>query len=149
MLKRLTATLVVVGALAAGFATGATPAAAANDGDQARNDELATKLFELQRRKQWSDDALGKKLGNMQIFTDDGNVTRVTVVEAGPVTVVGKRTEDKDGYSALILGFGERKAKHVRKAQKVSSEKLGQKPAAQVREIVIGDGMQAEHGGRA
>ena len=50
---------------------------------------------------------IGIKLGNMQFFTDDGNVTRVTVVEAGPVTVIGKRTKEKDGYSALILGMGE------------------------------------------
>ena len=57
----------------------------------------------------------GRKLGCTQIFTDDGSVQRVTVVEAGPVTVVAKRTPEKDGYTALVLGLEERKAKHTTK----------------------------------
>ena len=59
---------------------------------------------------------IGKKLGNTQIFTEDGNVLRVTAILVGPCTVLGKRTKEKDGYSAVILGFGERPAKHVRKS---------------------------------
>jgi large subunit ribosomal protein L3 len=54
---------------------------------------------------------LGKKLGCTQIFNTDGSVTRVTVVEAVPCTIVRKRTVDKDGYSALQLAFGERREK--------------------------------------
>jgi large subunit ribosomal protein L3 len=50
---------------------------------------------------------LGKKLGMTQIFTDDGNAVPVTVVQAGPCLVVDKRTKDKDGYTAVQLGFGE------------------------------------------
>jgi large subunit ribosomal protein L3 len=57
----------------------------------------------------------GRKLGMTQVFTEDGTVQRVTVIEAGPVTVVGKRTKEKDGYTALILGLGERTAKHTNK----------------------------------
>jgi large subunit ribosomal protein L3 len=57
----------------------------------------------------------GRKLGMTQVFTEDGTVQRVTVIEAGPVTVVGKRTKEKDGYSALILGLGERTEKHTNK----------------------------------
>ena len=57
----------------------------------------------------------GRKLGCTQLFTPDGTVQRVTVIEAGPVVVVGKRTPEKDGYSALILGFEERKEKHTKK----------------------------------
>ncbi len=57
----------------------------------------------------------GRKIGNTQLFTEDGTVQRVTVIEAGPVTVVGKRTPEKDGYSALILGLEERKEKHTTK----------------------------------
>ncbi len=57
----------------------------------------------------------GRKVGNTQIFTDDGNVKRVTVIEAGPITVIGKRTKERDGYNALIFGFGERKEKHTTK----------------------------------
>jgi large subunit ribosomal protein L3 len=47
----------------------------------------------------------GRKLGCTQLFTEDGTVQRVTVIEAGPITVVGKRTKEKDGYSALVLGL--------------------------------------------
>jgi large subunit ribosomal protein L3 len=57
----------------------------------------------------------GRKLGCTQVFQQDGTVTRVTVIEAGPVVVVGKRTPEKDGYTALILGLGERKEKHTSK----------------------------------
>lgn len=57
----------------------------------------------------------GKKLGNTQLFTESGDVQRVTVIEAGPVTVVSKRTKEKDGYSALVLGLDDAKAKHVTK----------------------------------
>ena len=57
----------------------------------------------------------GRKLGCTQLFTPDGSVTRVTVIEAGPVVVVSKRTPEKDGYTALVLGFQDRKEKHTRK----------------------------------
>ena len=58
---------------------------------------------------------IGRKLGCTQIFEPDGSVTRVTVIEAGPVVVVGKRTVEKDGYVALVLGLEERKEKHTSK----------------------------------
>jgi len=61
---------------------------------------------------------LGKKLGCTQIFNDDGSVTRVTVVEAGPCVVVRKRTVERDGYTALQLAFGERREKTVNKPGK-------------------------------
>ena len=78
---------------------------------------------------------IGKKLGNTQIFTEDGMVRRVTVVQVGPCTVLGKRTPEKDGYSAFILGFGERAEKHVRKPQAGFFKKLGQKPSQTIREL--------------
>jgi large subunit ribosomal protein L3 len=58
---------------------------------------------------------LGRKIGCTQIFEEDGSVKRVTVIEAGPVVVVSKRTPEKDGYTALILGFESRKDKHTSK----------------------------------
>jgi large subunit ribosomal protein L3 len=69
----------------------------------------------------------GYKLGNMQLFREDGTVQRVTVIEAGPITVLGKRTQERDGYSALILGLGERKEKHTSKprAGQYKKEKKG------------------------
>ncbi len=57
----------------------------------------------------------GRKLGCTQIFEADGSVKRVTVIEAGPVVVVSKRTPEKDGYTALVLGFEDRKDKHTTK----------------------------------
>ncbi len=60
---------------------------------------------------------IGRKIGSTQIFEQDGSVTRVTVVEAGPIVVVAKRTPEKDGYIALVLGLEERKEKHTTKPQ--------------------------------
>ncbi|MBI4688453.1 MAG: 50S ribosomal protein L3 [Nitrospirae bacterium] len=60
---------------------------------------------------------LGKKIGMTQIFGEDGRIIPVTVIEAGPCRVVQVREADKDGYSALQLGFDEiRKKKNVSKA---------------------------------
>jgi large subunit ribosomal protein L3 len=78
---------------------------------------------------------IGKKLGNLQIFTEDGLVRRVTVVQVGPCVVLGKRTPEKDGYAALILGFGERREKRMTKAEIGYFKKLGQKPNRTVREV--------------
>ncbi len=49
---------------------------------------------------------VGKKVGMTQVFTDNGEAVPVTVVEAGPCTVVQIRTLDRDGYSAVQVGFG-------------------------------------------
>lgn len=80
---------------------------------------------------------IGKKLGNTQIFEEDGTVTRVTAIEVGPCTVLGKRTEAKDGYSALIMGFGEKREKLVRKPEAGFYAKNGQKPAKTVKEFRV------------
>jgi large subunit ribosomal protein L3 len=58
---------------------------------------------------------VGRKLGMTQLIAEDGTVSPVTVIEAH-TTVVGKRTLEKDGYDALILGLGEVKEKHQSKA---------------------------------
>jgi large subunit ribosomal protein L3 len=78
---------------------------------------------------------IGKKLGNTQVFNEDGSVTRVTAIQVGPCRVVGHRTAEKDGYSALILGFGERKEKNMTKAEKGQFAKLKQTPAAKLMEL--------------
>lgn len=59
---------------------------------------------------------IGKKIGMTQIFDDNGNVIPVTVVEAGPCTVVQKKTVENDGYEAVQVGFGEVKISRVNKA---------------------------------
>ena len=53
------------------------------------------------------DGLIGKKLGMTRLFTGDGRWIDVTVVEAGPCTVVQRKTKDRDGYDAVQLGFGE------------------------------------------
>lgn len=77
---------------------------------------------------------LGTKLGMTQFFTDDGTVKQCTVIQGGCV-VVGKRTLEKDGYSALVLGLGERKEKHASKAVVEAFKKVGQTPKRVVREL--------------
>src|SRR4051812_6055887 len=61
---------------------------------------------------------LGKKIGMTQVFQEDGRVERVTVVEAGPCHVTGIRTEDRDGYEAVQLAFGEVKERRITKAER-------------------------------
>jgi len=60
---------------------------------------------------------LAKKLGMTQVFQEDGNVARVTVLEAGPCTVTAVRSEERDGYEAVQLAFGQTKEKHLTKPQ--------------------------------
>ena len=52
---------------------------------------------------------IGRKVGMTQIFTDEGNVQRITVIEATPNVVTQLKTNEKDGYTAVQLGFGEAK----------------------------------------
>ena len=61
---------------------------------------------------------LGKKLGMTQIFTEEGIVVPVTVVEAGPVVITQIKTVEKDGYNAVQVGFGDVKEKSLNKPQK-------------------------------
>ena len=61
---------------------------------------------------------LGKKLGMTQIFTEEGIVVPVTVVEAGPKVVTQVKTVEKDGYNAIQVGFEDAKEKSLNKPQK-------------------------------
>jgi large subunit ribosomal protein L3 len=77
----------------------------------------------------------GRKLGMTQLFTEDGTVQRVSVVDTGPITVVGKRTLAKDGYSALVLGIEDRKPKHTNKPLAGMYKKINQPARRTLREI--------------
>jgi large subunit ribosomal protein L3 len=77
----------------------------------------------------------GRKIGSTQLFEQDGTVTRVTVIEAGPVVVVGKRTPEKDGYTALILGFEERAERHTSKPLAGYFKKANVTPKRIVKEL--------------
>ncbi|MBI2901428.1 MAG: 50S ribosomal protein L3 [Planctomycetes bacterium] len=60
---------------------------------------------------------LGRKLGMTRIYSDKGRCYPCTVIEAGPCTVLQVKTKDGDGYDALQIGFGARRAKNVPRAQ--------------------------------
>ncbi|MBI2062568.1 MAG: 50S ribosomal protein L3 [Candidatus Yanofskybacteria bacterium] len=68
---------------------------------------------------------LGKKLGMTQVFEEDGKVVPVTVVEVEPNVVVQVKTKEKDGYEAVQVGTGTRKAKNIKKPQKGHYKDLG------------------------
>ncbi len=61
------------------------------------------------------DGLIGRKIGMSQVFAEDGTLIPVTVIQIGPCTIVQKKTVQKDGYTALQLGFGSRKSKRVSK----------------------------------
>jgi len=60
---------------------------------------------------------IGKKIGMTQIFDEVGNAIPVTVIQAGPCTVVQRKTTEKDGYEAVQLGYEDVKEKHLTKAE--------------------------------
>ena len=68
---------------------------------------------------------IGRKLGMTQIFDESGAVVPVTVIEAGPCPVVQVRTQERDGYAAVQLGFGEQKDRRASKAEKGHAVKAG------------------------
>ena len=78
---------------------------------------------------------LGKKIGMTQLFAEDGERVPVTLIQTGPCFVVGKRTEDKDGYSALVLGFGEKPARLTNRAEAGLAKATNTKPARRIREF--------------
>lgn len=80
---------------------------------------------------------LGKKLGMTQIFTKDGRCVPVTVVLAGPCTVIQKKTLDSDGYNSVQLGFEETEFRKLSKAEKGHFQKKELKPFAWLKEFRI------------
>lgn len=78
---------------------------------------------------------LGKKLGMTQVFAADGKIIPVTVVEAGPCTVVQKKTVETDGYNAVQVGFDSLKEKHVNKPMAGHFAKHAVKATRYLREL--------------
>ncbi|MCF7889288.1 MAG: 50S ribosomal protein L3, partial [Victivallales bacterium] len=91
---------------------------------------------------------IGKKMGMTQIYDETGRISPVTVLEVGPCTVLDQRTEEKNGYSALQLGFGKKKSKNVTKAVKGHCEKSGrnENPPAYIKEIRLDKDSELETG---
>lgn len=88
---------------------------------------------------------IGKKIGMTSVYSEEGKNIPCTVIEAGPCTVTQIRTEEKDGYSAVQLGFGEKKEKnttkalqgHFKKAKTTPKSKLVEFPLEG--EVALGD----------
>ena len=80
---------------------------------------------------------IGRKVGMTQIFGEKGEVIPVTVIEAGPCTVVQVKTLDTDGYNAIKLGFGEIKDKKLTKPAKGQFTKLKLQPKKFLREFRV------------
>ena len=78
---------------------------------------------------------IGKKLGMSQLFSPDGEVTPVTVIQAGPCTVTQIKSVDRDGYNAVQLGFGEKKPQRTKKPSLGHFKKSGKGPFAVLREV--------------
>ena len=77
---------------------------------------------------------LGKKIGMTQVFADDGEAVPVTVIQTGPCHVLDIRTQERDGYTALVLGFDEKPVRLATKPE-MGAVKDGSKPQRFVREL--------------
>ena len=82
---------------------------------------------------------IGKKLGMSQVFAADGTLVPVTVIQVGPCTVVQKKTVQRDGYTALQLGFGVRKPQRATKPLLGHCKAAGAGPFTVLREFLIAD----------
>ena len=82
---------------------------------------------------------IGRKLGMTQMFSQDGKVIPVTVIEAGPCPVVQVKTLERDGYSAVKLAFGETSEKSLNKPQLGLFKKAGVNPHKVLKEFKLED----------
>ena len=82
---------------------------------------------------------LAKKVGMTQIFLEDGKMLPVTVLEAGPCTVIQKKTVETDGYNAVKVAFGEIREKLVNKAKKGEFAKANVEVKRYVKELRLED----------
>ncbi|MBE2189943.1 MAG: 50S ribosomal protein L3 [Desulfobulbaceae bacterium] len=78
---------------------------------------------------------LGKKIGMTSVFTENGTQVPVTVIEAGPCTVVNLRTIDRDGYKAVQIGYGEVRENKLNKPNKGYFAKQGVDPVKMLKEF--------------
>ena len=95
---------------------------------------------------------IGKKVGMTQIFDAEGKVIPVTVIEAGPCTVVQKKTEEKDGYTAVQLGYEDVAEKkltkpelgHLKKAEVSPKKVLKEFKLSNAAEMNVGDEVKVD-----
>src|SRR2546423_342835 len=89
---------------------------------------------------------LARKLGMTQLFNANGTLSAVTVLEAGPCRVLGLRTKEKDGYTAVRLGFRPVESKRLTKPLAGEFKKAGVEPVRHIAEVRDSDG---QDGGQA
>jgi large subunit ribosomal protein L3 len=89
---------------------------------------------------------IGKKIGMSQVFDSEGNVIPVTVIEAGPVKIVQKKTLGKEGYNAIQIAYQDTKANKVTKPLKGHFDKAGVEYKKFLRELRIDNIDNAEVG---
>ena len=90
---------------------------------------------------------IGKKVGMTQTFGDNGNVFPVTIITAGPCTVIQRKTKEKDGYVAVQIGFhDENKVKHVNKPLEGHFNKAGVPPVKFIREFPVDEKSEVKEG---
>jgi large subunit ribosomal protein L3 len=82
---------------------------------------------------------IGKKLGMTQVFNFNGTLVGVTAIEVGPCVVVQKKTKEKDGYTALQLGFGEKKESRATRPETGHFAKAGVAPQKVLREFRVSE----------
>jgi len=80
---------------------------------------------------------IGKKAGMTQIFDEKGRVVPVTVIEAGPCVVTQKKVDEKDGYSAIQMGFEEVQEKRLSKPENGHLKKAGAQPLRHLKEFKL------------
>jgi large subunit ribosomal protein L3 len=78
---------------------------------------------------------LGRKVGMTQVYQEDGAAVPVTVLECGPCTVLQVRTPERDGYSAVQLGFADKKRRQASQAERGHARKVEAEPKRYIREI--------------
>ena len=89
---------------------------------------------------------IGKKVGMSQIFDENGHVIPVTVIEAGPCTVVQKKTSEKEGYNAVQLGYEDVAEKKLTKGEMGHLNKAGVSPKKYLREFDLDNASELELG---
>ncbi len=89
---------------------------------------------------------IGRKLGMTQIFTEKGIMIPVTVIEAGPCTILQKKTAEKDGYEAVVTAFGDTREKLLNKPELGALKKANCAPKAYIKELHVADLSAAEVG---
>ncbi|MCA9729768.1 MAG: 50S ribosomal protein L3 [Candidatus Eisenbacteria bacterium] len=89
---------------------------------------------------------IGRKLGMTQIFTEDGALVPVTVIEAGPCPVVQVKTKDQDGYDSIQVGFEEVKERRLNSPRRGHLKKHGAQPMRFLREFRVEEGHEFKSG---